>query len=108
MCEALFNNKNFGAAMIQNVIEIIRHQSKIEWHQDRAQQRSSKECFQNPMTNLREYGNSIAFGYAETPHRVGPSVDALAEFSISQPRVATHHRLLCRVSYECSFQKIIF
>ena len=92
--QPFFHYYDLRTAVIQDVVEVIGHESEVERHQDRTQQRRAEERFEDSVTVLREDCDAGALLDAERSHRVRPAVHPFAELAISQTQIATNNGFL--------------
>lgn len=80
-----------GAAVVNQINEIIRGETIVDGHQDRANLRHCIKGFELCMGVRRNVSDPITLSHAETLKGRRPAIASIEKLRIGQPQFTIHH-----------------
>ena len=93
------NADDAGAAVVDNVGEVVGGEAVVDGDEDRAELRDRVEGFELGMGVGRDVGDAIAFAHAHALQRRGPAVAAVAELLVGEAQIAVDDGLAASVEF---------
>jgi hypothetical protein len=76
--------------MLNQIRKIIRRQSIVDWHQDRADLRDGIKRFELSVCVGRDVSNTITFPHTERLQSIGPTITSVEKLFVVQSQIAVH------------------
>ena len=81
-----------GAAVLEEVSEVVGREAIVEWHEHRADLRHRVERFELCLSVGRDVGDAIALTHTQRLQRGRPAIHAIEEARVRRPALAIDDR----------------
>ncbi len=93
------NADDAGAAVVDDVGEVVGGEAVVDGDEDRAELRNRVEGFELGMGVGRDVGDAVAFAHAHALQRRGPAVAAVEELFVGEAQIAVDDGLAASVEF---------